>query len=920
MIQLRDYQQQFVSDIYAAWKTNRVVAGVMPTAGGKCLGRDTPVLLRDGSVVPVQDVQVGDKLVGPDGGERRVTSICSGREALYRVTPTKGDPYVVNESHILSFRISGKDAVRDAAGVRHVPGAVANVDVRTYLASSKTFKHVAKGWRAPAVEFEKAQGEVPLPPYILGVWLGGGTARLPSITSVDAEVIRAWEGYAESIGHYVRREDITWFISSPKSAMRGRGYKTNAALNALRALNLVNNKHIPPQYLTASVNDRKELLAGIVDTDGYLSNGSYDLVFKQQQLAEDVVFLARSLGLAAYVRPCKKTCTNTGYTGTYWRINISGDTNLVPCRVERRKAAPRRQPKSVLRHGVTAEPIGEGDYYGFEIEGPDRLFLLGDFTVTHNTVCFSSVIHDHNGAAAAIVHRKELLGQISMALAALDTKHRVVAPPDVVTRIRRKHLKKYGKSFVDPNAAVGVVSAQTVTSKSSQRNATLQRWLKQVRLAVADEFHHYTNSGQWGRVIEYFNDARILGVTACPERADGKGLGAHADGFAEALVEGPTVSWLIKQGYLSTYRYLAPDSDLDVSDIPVTASGDLNTKAMRKRVVKSHLVGDVVTHYQKYARGKQAIVFATDVETAGEIAESFRRADVNAEAVSGETERGARDAAIDAFEDRRLQVLVNVDLFDEGFDVPGVDAVILARPTESLGKYLQMVGRVLRVVYASGYDLSTPEGRLAAIAAGPKPHAIIIDPVRNWERHGMPDWPRSWTLDGREPGRSRRTSDTIPQRVCTTCTQPYERFYVACPYCGAVPEPAGRSRPEQVDGDLRELDTAAMEALWAEMRKADMPDDEYERDQIARGIPRIGRGADMKRHRAAKYRRQVLRELVGWWVGMQEGRDMPEIHRRFYHRFGTDIATAFTLKARETDDLIARIEQRFSEDIRHDIR
>jgi hypothetical protein len=259
-------------------------------------------------------------------------------------------------------------------------------------------------------------------------------------------------------------------------------------------------------------------------------------------------------------------------------------------------------------------------------------------------------------------------------------------------------------------------------------------------------------------------------------------------------------------------------------------------------------------------------------------------------------------------------VLINVDLFDEGFDVPAADGVIIARPTMSLAKYLQMVGRVLRAVYAKGYDLNTVEGRLAAIAASPKQHAVVVDPVRNWERHGMPNWPRRWTLEGKTRN-SRGPSDTVPQKVCDACTQPYRAFLLSCPYCGHTNEPAGRATPEQVDGDLTDLDVEAMAALFEKMRKADMDDDEFRLSQIARRVPPIGRSAELSRHRATKYRRQVLRELVAWWVGCQPARPRGEVHRRFYFRFGVDIGTAFTLDQTSTDNLIETIKQRFAEDM-----
>lgn len=532
------------------------------------------------------------------------------------------------------------------------------------------------------------------------------------------------------------------------------------------------------------------------------------------------------------------------------------------------------------------------------------------------TVVFSSIIHDHNGAAAAVVHRKEIVSQIACSLAALEVKHRVIAPPNVVALIRRKQLKQFGRSFVDPHAQCGVVSVQTMTSKSAEKNRDLQRWLSQVSLAVFDEGHHYVKSGLWAKAVEAVSHAKLLFVTATPERADGKGLGATADGFAEIMLEGPDTKWLIEQGYLSPFKYVAPESDLDVSGIPITASGDLNTIALRKRVVESHLVGDVVQHYLARAKGKRAIVFASDVQTAEEMAAAFKAAGVAAVALSGQTEQAQRDRALEQFEDNELHVLINVDLFDEGFDVPGADVCILARPTESLAKFLQMVGRVLRTVYAKGYDLKTQEGRLAAIAAGTKPFALIIDPVRNWERHGMPNWPRVWSLDGRSKGGRSGGGDTIPQRVCTACTQPYEAYHVACPYCGEPAPVAGRATPKQVEGDLLELDVGAMAALFGQMNRAEMSDEDYTLDQIERNIPSFGRPADLKRHQAAKYRRKVLRELVAWWIGTQPPeRSLKEKHRRFYHRFGVDIGTAFTLDAKETDALIERVQQRFAEDM-----
>lgn len=548
--------------------------------------------------------------------------------------------------------------------------------------------------------------------------------------------------------------------------------------------------------------------------------------------------------------------------------------------------------------------------------GHVRSVLLAMATGAGKTVVFSHLIHEHNGAAAAVAHRREIVSQIACSLAELGVKHRVIAPAKTITLIRRKQLKRFGQSFIDPNAQCGVISVQTLTSKHTTNNEVVQRWLKQVTLAVFDEGHHYTASGFWSRAVEAMSHARLLFVTATPERADGKGLGSRADGYVEQMVEGPQTWELIRDGHLSPFVYRAPASDLDVSGIPLTAGGDFNARAFRQRVVQSHLVGDIIEQYKKYGNGGRAIVFATDVETAEEIAVAARAHGITALALSGKSHEADRTQGLERFDGDDLQWLVNVDLFDEGFDVPAAEVCIMARPTESTAKYLQMVGRVLRPMYADGYDLTTIAGRLAAIQNGPKPNAVIIDPVRNWERHGLPNWPRSWSLDGRETGKRAPAADLQKLRICTKCTQPFEAFLTSCPYCGAPVEYYRRAAPDQVDGDLLELDQEAMAAVFARMEAADASREEYARNQIARHIPAVGRGADMKRHEAAKYRRGVLRNLIGWWVGaVLPGRDMAEVYRRFYYRYGIDIATALTLNAAETDALADTIATHFTKDI-----
>lgn len=541
------------------------------------------------------------------------------------------------------------------------------------------------------------------------------------------------------------------------------------------------------------------------------------------------------------------------------------------------------------------------------------------------TAIFSWIISRHNGASAAVVHRKEIVSQISLSLAKLGVKHRIIAPQSVIRRIRRRHFRFLGENFVDQHALCAVVSVQTLTSKGTDNNAEVQAFIRQITLCVFDEGHHYVSTGSWGKAVDMMFNAIILFVTATPKRADGKGLGCEelgGSGYVEEMVEGPTTKWLIDQGYLSSYKYFAPESDLDIEDVALTPSGEFNAKALAERAVDSNLVGCVVDHYFRWAEGKSFLVFNIDVAGAELTAATFVERGISCVALSGMTEAGIRDTELDKFEGGETLGLANVNLFDEGFDVPACEVALHGRPTASLAKYLQMCGRVLRVVYAPGYDLSTQQGRLASIAAGPKPFALIIDPVRNWETHGMLDFPRVWSLKDEDRNSRSSADDTIPQIVCRGtkenpgCSQPYEGYLKSCPYCGMTPTPPERKLPKHVDGDLTELDVEGLAALFAQRESANCSPEEFERGLIAKRVPSVGRGRLVRKHCAAIYRRKVLHELLGWWVGMQPlNRDISEKYRRFYLRYKIDMSSAFTLNEADTDELIDRVARGFHLDM-----
>lgn len=515
------------------------------------------------------------------------------------------------------------------------------------------------------------------------------------------------------------------------------------------------------------------------------------------------------------------------------------------------------------------------------------------------TVLFSSILADEPGASCAIAHRQELVSQISLALARNGVRHRIIGQDPVIRMIVRLHMEEVGANYVVPNAKCAVASVNTLTGKKFAES--LKPWLPTVKLWVQDEAHHVLRDNQWGRAAAMFPNARGLGVTATPLRADGNGLGRHADGLFDTMVIGPSMRDLINMGFLTEYRIFAPPSTFQRDQVAVSqTTGDFNLDQMRKAVASSSLVvhdekqivGDIVQHYQRIAPGKLGVTFVPDIATAETVAEQFNAAGVPAMAVSSKTPDDERCKILRRFKSRQLLQLVNCDLFGEGFDLPAIEVVSMGRPTESYGLYVQQFGRALRLL--DGKD-----------------RAIIIDHVGNVMRHGLPDAPREWSLDRRER-RSSGKSDAQTIRACLNpeCGAVYERFRDACPYCGTpVPPPAERSRPEFVDGDLFELDPAMLEQMRGAVARVDMTPEAY-REQLARqGVPQIGIMANVKRHIERQETIGTLREAMAVWAGYERAAGLSdrEIFRKFYIEHGHDWMTAQTLKRDEALGLAERV-------------
>ncbi len=354
-----------------------------------CHAKGQPIMMSDGSIKLVENVVVGDHLMAPGGGSRLVRALARGREEMVRIVPVKGESHTVNVNHILTLVRNNWKLNKRNKSVLHYE--LVDVTVKEWLTWSAGRKAAHKLVRSDTITFPKVKESLPLDPYILGVLIGDGSTKNGiRICSMDIEILDACESFSKECGLNFVEVAFAKCGKAKTFGITGSRSKSNGTFGVLRDLGLnvgSGEKFIPSMYKTASVEERRQLLAGLMDTDGHLDrSGCFDFCSKSERLANDVVFVARSLGFAAYVKPCLKRATNSEKKElkTYHRVSISGDLSSVPTRIPRKKSFSRKQIKNVRYTGFTVEHLPIDDFYGFNLDGDGR-FLLGDFTISHNT-------------------------------------------------------------------------------------------------------------------------------------------------------------------------------------------------------------------------------------------------------------------------------------------------------------------------------------------------------------------------------------------------------------------------------------------------------------------------------------------------------------------------------------------------------
>lgn len=678
--QLREQQIPVVDTVYKELQNNGHCILSCPTGFGKCHGINTPIIMYDGSIKMVQNIQVGDIVMGDDSTPRNVLSLGRGYDTLYKIIPKKGDSFIVNSEHILclkqtnigvkkfkdkfcarfldkSLKIKSKifKTKNDGEEFLKTLDKVFNISLVNYLQLPKNIKHILKLYRV-GIDFSKK--EINFDPYIIGLWLGDGSSSGICISNQDSVIIKYLK---ETLPRYNMYLQYTGYKYDYR--MIGITKKSNKLLNELKKLNLLNNKHIPNIYKINSHEIRLQILAGLIDSDGhYIKKGSFEITQKNEILINDIIYLCRSLGLAAY-----KSIKNTSWTykgikkySQTFRITISGNLDKIPTKIKRKQASSRKQIKNVLVSGFKIEKLQKDKYYGFTLDGNHK-YLLSDFTVTHNTALSLNLVSKINQKALILVHQEFLLNQWIERI-----EH--FLPSAKIGILKQSTIQVDDKDIV-----IGMI--QSICSRKYDV-------FKQFGFVIIDESHHV--SAQYFSQVLYSCGAKyMLGLSATPQRKDGltKILNWHLGNIL--TFNNHDIKYDI------TVECIRFRPKKDEFTIKKSYYGGINIANLTNQICEHKGRNNlIVEQLVKYARiGRQILVLSDRVKHLKDLKQMIPNDISTGLYIGGMTQ-----------EDRKISetktiIFGTFVLIKEAVDIPTLNTLVL---TTSKSDIVQAVGRILR--------------------------------------------------------------------------------------------------------------------------------------------------------------------------------------------------------------------------------
>ena len=686
--ELRPYQKEAV-DAGLKFLTGRSKKPGIIVAPCGCHAKGYGILMYDGTIKKVEDIVVGDRVMGDDGTPRTVLELHNGIDDMYEIRPLKGKPFIVNKGHIMSmYRL--KDKRKDGPSIEEV-------SIGEYIKFAPYHKTILKLRRPNGFDFEESKKNMPLDPYFLGLCLGDGsiTSSL-SITTQRQEIVEYLYSFVKQYNMYIRVAEKKGTNNKSKSYFlsKGCGRGGNPIINAIKDIGLYNrksgDKFIPIQYLTSNKENRYKLLAGFLDTDAYYnkSGKGYEYCSKSETMMKQFVLLCRSLGLLCSGYSCKLV---DGVK--YYRTGIYGNLENIPVRVGIRKGANRIINKNPYVVGFKVEYVGKGEYYGFTTDG-NHLYLDEQCFIHHNSgksLIISKIAHEINRPTLVLQPSKEILEQ-NYAKAVL-----------------------FGSEPTIYSASCGIkeLSAMTYATLKSIKKDVAR--LKDIGIdtLLIDECHSGYSPEEGSEFMEFMNgfpEAKVLGFTATPCRLrtyssmlEGNYsklnmLTKDEHNFFKKIVHVTQIQELTSQGFWCPLKY--ERWSFDESALMLNSTGaEYTNESIKESIVRNGLNNSIYKRLLQLMNERKAILVCMDsIESCNRISE-FMNAKMGAitGVVTSLTTKKKREQIISDFKEGKLKVVFNYSTLATGFDFPELDCVMFGRPTFSYSTYYQILGRAVRI-------------------------------------------------------------------------------------------------------------------------------------------------------------------------------------------------------------------------------
>jgi superfamily II DNA or RNA helicase len=689
---LRPYQVEMVDRLLEA-RHGAVEVG--------CHRKGEQVLMFDGTFKKVEDVTVGDQLMGPDSTPRNVLELKRGIDSMFEIETVNGQKMYVNGNHLLALRRTNRSNKTPEVGKRRRKdykgkNPIDIITVNEYLEKNKKYKHLYKGF---SVSIDFPTQEVPVDPYFLGVLIGDGSMlNSCGVTTADVEIANEVYRQADVWGLNVRVSAKENTKASTYYLSRKAGTdQQNRLTSALKGIGVwgkeSGSKFVPQIYKANSQEVRLQVLAGLIDTDGSFVDGCYDYISKSKQLSEDVCWLARSLGFRASISSCEKGC-QTGAVGTYWRVTLSGDLDRVPVRLNRKVCLPRGQIKDPRMFGFKVTKVADNEeHFGFTLD-KDHLYLTDTFLVTHNTGL---------GKSIALMNVAKRLGQKTV----------VMTPSVSIARqIYDEFVENFGTRYVgaffdskkqsDKKFVISVAASLAKVSQEGAKNPHYEN-LASATVFIADESHTCPAKTLEDVCHGLLADAPYRFFFSGTQLR-GDGLGLLLEAITGPIVYRMTLREGVEQGFLSkpvfnmvtvnSSGYVRSKDPNDITREALYYNPAVNKVAanIANKCVSllKHPVLILVDEFEQFAHLlphlKHRVAFAHGGVTAQ-----------NANLIPKEYHKSDPNELVRQFNNLEIPILVGTSCISTGTDIRSVKDIIFLMGGKSETQIRQAIGRGTRL-------------------------------------------------------------------------------------------------------------------------------------------------------------------------------------------------------------------------------